>query len=232
MIPTLTVDDLQFEVRWSDQRKTLGLTVDREGELVISAPRGCDEATLRSFVHEKRFWLYTKIAEKEELAASTSRKEFVNGESFPYLGRSHRLLLVDDQESPLKLEGGRFRLRRRDASDGRESFVRWYTEHARPWIEHRLKRFAPRMGVSPSGVLVQDLGFRWGSCGKNDVLNFHWSTILLPGPVVEYVIVHELAHLKHPKHTPEFWLMVERALPDFEQRRSRLASLGSAICTL
>lgn len=232
MIPTLTVDDLQFEVRWSDQRKTLGLTVDREGELVISAPRGCEESALESFVREKRFWLYTKLAEKEELKAASEKKQFVTGEGFAYLGRSYRLLLVDDQDTPLKLERGRFHLRRRNTGDGRETFVSWYTSHAKPWIENRVGRFASRMGVSPAGILVQELGFRWGSCGRTGVLHFHWSTILLPSPIVEYVVVHELAHLRHPTHTPEFWLMVERVLPDHVERRSRLANLGAAICTL
>jgi len=232
MTSTLTVDDLQFEVRWSGKRKTLGLTVDRDGELILSAPHGCDYALLEEFVREKRFWLYTKLAEKEALRAPTLRREFVTGEGFPYLGRSHRLLLVDDQDIPLKLERGRFRLRRRDAPRGRDAFIEWYTDRARRWLGPRAKRFAERMGVSPAGVAVQDLGFRWGSCGKNGVLNFHWSTILLPVPVVEYVLVHELAHLRHPNHTPEFWLAVERAQPDYEGRRGRLRRMGATIAEL
>lgn len=229
MIPTLTVDDLQFEVRWSDQRKTLGLTVDREGELVISAPRGCDEATLESFVREKRFWLYTKLAEKEELQAASEKKQFVTGEGFAYLGRSYRLLLVDEQPTSLKLARGRFRLRRQDAVNGRSAFIDWYAAHANQWIKSRVARFASRVGVSPSGIAVRDLGFRWGSCASSGTLNFHWATILLPAPVVEYVVVHELVHLNHPKHTPDFWLAVERAMPDFEARRQRLSVLGSGL---
>lgn len=85
MIPTLTVDDLEFEVRWSDSRKPLGLTVNRGGELVLSAPRGCDTGLLEDFVCEKRFWLYTKLAEKEALQATVPAKELVSGEGFPYL---------------------------------------------------------------------------------------------------------------------------------------------------
>jgi len=232
MTPTLTVDDLQFEVRWSDKRKTLGITVDREGDLVISAPEGCDQTVLEQFVREKRFWLYTKLAEKEALRAPPQRKEFVSGEGFPYLGRSYRLLLVDDQEVPLKLDRGRFRLRRADASRGRGVFIDWYSTRARRWLNRRVEQFAARMEVSPAGVTIQDLGFRWGSCGKGGVLNFHWATVLLPASVVEYVVVHELAHLDHPKHTPDFWLTVERAMPDFEARRDRLSTLGAGLTSV
>lgn len=232
MIPTLTVDDLQFEVRWSEGRKTLGLTVDREGELLISAPRGCDVSLLESFVREKRFWLYTKLAEKNALREESGKKQFVTGEGFPYLGRSYRLLLVKEQEAALRLERGRFMLRTQDAGRGRATFVDWYIAHAQPWLTRRVNGIALRMGVSPSGVRVLDLGFRWGSCGKTGIVHFHWATILLPASVIEYVIVHELAHLTHAKHTSEFWLAVERAMPDFAERRTHLASLGSSICSL
>lgn len=232
MTSTLMVDDLQFEVRWSGKRKTLGLTVDREGELILSAPHGTEPGLLEQFVREKRFWLYSKLAAKEALQPRGHSREFVSGEGFSYLGRSYRLLLVEQQDVSLKLERGRFRLRRCDARRGREAFVDWYTDRATRWLRRRIQPFAERMGASPTGVSVLDLGFRWGSCGRNGVLNFHWSTILLPAPVVDYVIVHELAHLTHVNHTPEFWAVVERALPDAERRKRRLAELGSSLASL
>jgi len=68
-----------------------------------------------------------------------------------------------------------------------------------------------------------DLGYRWGSCGKGQLLCFHWKTILLPARVAEYVVVHEMAHLHEPHHTPEFWRRVERAMPAFERRKLWLA---------
>ena len=232
MISTLTVDDLQFEVRWSDQRRTVGLTVDREGELVISAPTGCGTDVLETFVREKRFWLYTKLAGKEALKEEVRPRQFVGGEGFPYLGRSYRLRVVDEQDAPLKLEHGRFHLRRDEATDGRRAFIRWYTARGKPWLDRRVTRFVPRVGAAPARVEVRDLGFRWGSCGRNRSVCFHWATILLPPAVIDYVIVHELVHLLEPNHTPEFWLAVERAMPDFEARRRRIAELGHACAAL
>ncbi len=85
------------------------------------------------------------------------------------------------------------------------------------------------MEVQPVGLKVQDLGYRWGSCGKGDWLYFHWKTILLPAPVAEYVVVHELAHLHEPHHTPEFWLRVERAMPDYTRRKTWLAEHGMEV---
>lgn len=87
--------------------------MDRGGELVLSAPEECAIAVMEDFVREKRFWIYTKLAEKESLRASSPTKQYVTGEGFPYLGRSHRLLLVEDQDVPVKLERGRQIVRER-----------------------------------------------------------------------------------------------------------------------
>lgn len=222
----LVVDELTFEVRRSARRKTVEITVDRGGDLIITSPSDVAEEALVDFVREKRFWLYTKLAEKELLQQPVGYKEFVTGEGFPYLGRSYRLLLVDEQDVPLKLEAGRFKLLRALADNGREHFIRWYTAHAAPWLRRRMDEWASRMGAAPSGLDVRDLGFRWGSCGQGGRVNFHWATIMLPPSVIDYVVVHELTHLFEPNHTPEFWRRLERTLPDFEQRKQWLAEHG------
>ncbi len=221
------VDDLAFELRLSRRRRTVQITVDRGGELVLAAPRGTDENELRRFVREKRYWIYTKLAEKAQLQRAIPKKEFVDGEGFLYLGRSYRLKLVDDPAASLKLVGGRFRLSRNlAASEGRSQFIRWYTDHGYEWLSEKVAEHAPRMEVQPSGVKIQDLGYRWGSCGKGNWLYFHWKTILLPRIIAEYVVIHELAHLHQAHHTPAYWRRVERVLPDFERRKRWLAAHG------
>lgn len=226
MVESLTVDELVFEVRRSARRTTLQLTVDREGELLIAAPVGTAETELTRFVREKKFWLYTKLAEKQEREQPRGGREFVNGEGFPYLGRSYRLKLVDAQDVPLKLVAGRFCLRRDCVDLGREVFAFWYTRHARTWIERHLTPWTTRMGVTVTALEVRDLGFRWGSCTPQGKVLFNWKTILLPRPAVDYVMVHELAHLVVRNHSPEFWKIVERTLPDYNERRTWLAENG------
>ena len=232
MTSTLTVEDLTFEVRWSSRRKTVELSVERDGSLVILAPSGTADSLLEGYIRDKTFWIYTKLAQKEALQHPVTAKEYVTGEGFHYLGKTYRLLLVHKQDTPLKLEEGQFKLLRVEAEQGRSHFIRWYAAHAQPWIRRRVKRFAPRVGAEPTGIEVRELGFRWGSCGKTGGLNFNWATILLPPSVVEYVIVHELVHLLEPNHTPEFWTRVERALPDYERRKVWLAAHGAGYVQL
>ncbi|PLK49338.1 M48 family metallopeptidase [Uliginosibacterium sp. TH139] len=222
----IQMDGLQFAIRRSSRRRTMQITVERTGELILSAPPEVGIDRLREFVSEKRFWIYTKLAEKDRLQRKVPRKEFVAGEGFLYLGRTHRLKLVDGQDSPLKLVNGRFALCRDAQAGAREHFIRWYSDRARVWLSGRVADYQSRMEVAPAGVKVQDLGYRWGSCGKGDWLYFHWKTILLPARIAEYVVVHEIAHLHEPHHTPAFWLRVERAMPDYAQRRAWLAEHG------
>lgn len=226
---TLTVNDLRFEVRRSDRRRALEIVVDRGGGLILSAPPEVPETKLRDFVRRKRMWVYKQLARKESLGHKMPRKLFVDGEGFPYLGRTYRLRLVADSDAAVKLVGGRFVMPKALAQDGREHLMRWYCEHARPWLWGRVRDYAGRMEVTPAGLHVQDLGYRWGSCGKGKVLYFHWKAILLPAQITEYVVVHEMAHLHEPHHTPGFWRRVERAMPDFERRREWLARRGADV---
>lgn len=223
---TLTIGDLQIEVRDSQSRTTLQVTVDRDGELIVFAPAGCDTAIVADFVREKRLWIYGKLAVKGALRQATARKSYVSGEGFPYLGRSYRLLLLDDQSVPVKLAEGRFKMLRCEAVNGRDHMVGWYTAHAQLWLAERVERLAGRVGVMPTGVVVRDLGYRWGSCGKDGTVYFHWRSILVPPRIVEYVVAHEVVHLQEPLHSPNFWLRVGRAMPDFDARKQWLAENG------
>lgn len=100
--------------------------MDRGGELIVFAPAGCDSAFVEDFVRGKRPWIYRKLAEKEALQQEIAPKSYVSGEGFPYLGRSYRLLVVDDQDEPVKLEAGRFKMHRSATGNGREHMVAWY----------------------------------------------------------------------------------------------------------
>ncbi|RXR05312.1 M48 family metallopeptidase [Pseudoxanthomonas composti] len=222
----LQVDDLLFTVRHSARRRTMEITVERDGALVLSAPPDVAESRLRAFVQEKRFWIYTRLAEKDRLQRYAPCKKFVGGEGFLYLGRSYRLKMVADQSVPLKLAAGRFCLVSEALPEAREHFIRWYAARAKAWLSTRMVEHAALMEVAPAGVKVQDLGYRWGSCGKGDWLYFHWKTILLPPRIAEYVLVHEMAHLHEAHHTPAFWLRLERAMPDYALRKVWLAEHG------
>jgi predicted metal-dependent hydrolase len=232
MSQDLTIDDLSFELRRSEKRKTVGITIERNGTLVLAAPADCPLERIEQIAKEKRFWIYTKLAEKEMLFKPQRSKEYVTGEGFYYLGRSYRLSLINPSTTqkdiqPLRLHQGRFMLRRDEHRRARGHFVKWYIEHASSWIPRKVSLFANRLDVDPPEVEIRDLGFRWGSCSHHGIINLHWRTILLPPRIIEYIVAHEMVHLHVPLHSGEFWKRLQRAMPDYAERKQWLAENGS-----
>ncbi|MGO9782895.1 MAG: M48 family metallopeptidase [Streptosporangiaceae bacterium] len=230
--PQITVGDLNFVVRESDRRRTVGITVDRDGSLLLHAPAGAELDAVAAWAWSKRGWVFRKLADKHLLLAAAPAKEFVTGEGFDYLGRHYRLQLTSDPRTDVvKLERGRLKMPRALAGKGHgeEAMVHWYRQRALTWLPRRIKPWAQRMGVQPGGLDVRDLGYRWGSLGRNNRLNIHWAAMQLPASLVDYVLVHELAHIGQPRHTPAFWATVERALPGYDERRARVATVGATL---
>ena len=144
MTETIKLEGLVFEVRRSERRRTLGLTVDRGGELVVHAPALLDAAVLASWTNKKLLWVHRKLALKQEAAPKMRAPEYVSGEAFCYLGRRLRLKVVEKQEHPLQFDGTRFMLRR-DARPAEEHFRRWYLDTGTEWLRHRVERLSHHM---------------------------------------------------------------------------------------
>ena len=224
---TLAVDELQFSVTRSARRKTLEIGVDRQGELTLSVPVSCSIKRIEKFARERKFWVYTKLAEKDRLFTPRPPKEFVEGEGFLYLGRSYRLKIVKKQIEAFKLINGRLQMRHGLHEEARNALIDWYSCRLKSLLNDRVTTVATSVGNNAKSFRVQDLGFRWGSCGKNGIVYFHWKVALLPLRIVDYVIAHELVHLKIAHHTPIFWKELECAMPDYEQRKEWLAKYGT-----
>ena len=223
MIQTLQLGDLLFEVRRSERRKSLGLTVDRGGELVAHVPTETSLDELSLWINKKLLWVHRKLALKEESAPPATCPEFVTGESFCYLGRRYRLKVVEQQPQPLQFDGTRFTLRR-NARPAEHHFRSWYISTGADWLTRRVEALSARAAKKPCRMEVRDLGYRWGSCGRNGVIYFNWRILQLPVRLADYVIVHELTHLREGHHGPAFWAALGRAMPDWRKRKDALAS--------
>jgi predicted metal-dependent hydrolase len=226
----MRIGDLDVHVTVSDRRRTVRLTVERDATVTALIPPATDEAKLARAITAKRPWLYAKLRERAETGTPRPPREFVSGEGFPYLGRSYRLLLTDDAaHSAVRLHRGRLELRRDCVSNARHHLVHWYRQVGEPWLRQRVAPWAQRMEVEVTHLRALPLGYRWGSCTADGKLNIHWATMQLPPVLVDYVLVHELAHVRHPDHGLDFWRAVERPLPDLAARRTRLRLTGPAL---
>ncbi|MGE5228121.1 MAG: M48 family metallopeptidase [Deltaproteobacteria bacterium] len=230
-IDSLTVDGLRFAVRWSTRRRTVGITVRRDGELVIAAPARTSARRLEAVVREKSPWVRRKLAEFAALGPPPEPRQVVAGERFPYLGREYVLTLADGPPSPVALAGGSLAVDRALDGDARGAVLAWYEARATDYIGEAVARFAPLVGAAPAGVVVRDLGKRrWGVCDhRTRTVSFHWQLITQPPELVDYVVVHELAHLHEPNHGQAFWRHVADVLPDCKERRRRLTRRGDQV---
>lgn len=233
MNETLEVGGLTFEVRRSSRRNTLGLTVDRYGELLVHAPKGEPTTRIETWVRSKLLWVHRRLAAKERLASALREPEFVSGESFSVLGRQYPLRIDPAQEEPLRFDGRKFCLSMQAIPSAARHFRTWFIGSGRVWVRERVVLLSRKVGCSPVRADVRDLGYRWGSCGRNGVLYVNWRTIQLPMRLVDYVLVHELSHLIEPIHGPKFWKVVDRAMPDWRDRREELNRKASEVfwCT-
>ncbi len=222
MIETLQLGGLVFEVRRSDRRKSLGLTVDRGGELVVHVPTLTAADDMAGWVNKKLLWVHRKLALKAEAAPKLRAPEYISGEGFCYLGKRFQLKLVEKQPQPLKFDGTRFLLRRGTRAT-EQYFSDWYMAEGTTWLRQRVEQLSQKTGRKPDKIEVRDLGFRWGSCGRNGVIFFNWKVLQLPVRLVDYVIMHELVHLREGHHGPAFWKALGLAMPDWKRRKSDLA---------
>ncbi|NVI87666.1 M48 family metallopeptidase [Actinomadura sp. BRA 177] len=225
-VEIVKVGDLDVQVRVSERRRHVRLTVERDAAVTAVVPPGIDHAELVKIVKSRRRWLYGKLAERRELGEPRPEREYVSGEGFPYLGRSHRLLIVDAAPSPVRLMRGRLELRRDALDDPAAALIDWYTRRGRAWLPERLRPWAERMQCPDAQLRVLPLGYRWGSCSRDGRLNVHWATMQLPPDLIDYVLAHEVVHLHEHDHSERFWRRLERAMPGYSARRARLKHLG------
>jgi predicted metal-dependent hydrolase len=222
MTSHIEISGLVFEIRRGPRRKSLGLTVDRSGELVVHAPVATLEPELRTWVNGKLLWVHQKLAQKREMVRDVHPPEFVSGESIFYLGRSYRLRIVHEARAPLRFDGEWFELRWCATPKAAQHFQRWFMDEGAAWLRSRSTELERLSGQASSKVIVRDLGYRWGSCGKHRTLYFNWRLLQLPVQVIDYVVLHEQVHLLHHNHSKQFWKAMDSVLPDWAIRKEEL----------
>jgi predicted metal-dependent hydrolase len=215
------LNDLDIEYRVSPRRKSIGIMVTSEGKVVVTLPRGASQESLAQALTRHRAWIEAKVAERQ--AAWGRLKE---GEAH-FLGQPCRLTAVPGTQGLVSLKGDKLRVPSRDPVDLWARLELWYREQALGLLQERVSHFGTHMGLKPGPVVLKGWKRRWGECHPDGTLKFNWRLIMCPPAVIDYVVVHELAHLKVPGHNPRFWGQVARVLPDYAARRRWLNREGA-----
>ena len=217
----MSINDLNIEYRRSPRRKSIGIQVTTEGKVVVTLPRGASRESLARALEKHGAWIELRVAERR--AAWGRLKE---GEAF-FLGRAYRLTAVRGATGAVSLHGRDIRIPLDRGADPWPPLSAWYREQALSVIAGRVRHFAGQMGLTPGPVALKEWKRRWGECNPDGQLRFNWRLILCPPAVIDYVVVHELAHLLVPGHNPRFWGQVAKVVPDYAARRRWLNREGA-----
>ena len=218
---------VQYDKLVRAKRRTIALIVERDGSLTVRAPRRATLRDIEGFILEKTDWIQ-RSREKMKTVVAAPKKQYVDGENFLFLGRDHELRLVPPQRPALKFGSG-FTLSTSAQERGEQAFIKWYKAQALTIFTERVRHYSALHGFTPKQVKINSAKTRWGSCSTNGTINFTWRLVMAPLEVIDYVVLHELAHLRVKNHSPRFWKLVESIYPDFKRHRKWLKDNGEKL---
>jgi predicted metal-dependent hydrolase len=202
-------------------RRGVGLRVDGHG-LTVSAPSSWPIARIEDVVRESEPWIVRKVAQWS--ARRVPLANWAEGARLPWLGGGLELQLARGSRNVAAATAGALRVQTRDGSEEaiRRVVVAWYRRAARELLVPRVLELAARAGIEPPKVFISSAMARWGSCNTRREVRLAWRLAKAPRELIDYVICHELAHLRHMNHSPAFWAEVERQVPGHAALRKRL----------
>lgn len=228
--------DFPFSVDIVRTARRKSAEIEIKGETVrVLVPDTLSEQRIKDLINKRSVWIKQKLA----VHASTpepKQREYVNGETFPYLGRNYRLKLESSKEYSVKLKNGYLTVAypRTENDQKNHAIIKrllttWYQSHAYDRLHEKTKRYSKIIGVNPKGVKIDDFKARWGSCLDTGEVAYNWRIILAPHKIVDYIVIHELCHLIEHNHSPKYWKLVDGYCDDYRECRRWLKNHGASL---
>ncbi|MFA5056328.1 MAG: SprT family zinc-dependent metalloprotease [Dehalococcoidia bacterium] len=211
------------------KRNTFCVEIKRDGSLVVRVPQGSSIEAIQSAIDSKTRWILKKRAEIYKMDIPAEPKKFVDGEKFLYLGVIYPLSVDGIESARLLFDGSKFVLSKEHRSNARYVFVEWYREYARRYISKRVREYSSLYNIPYSKICITNAEKRWGSCNNRGSLRFSWRLAMAPRDVIDYVVVHEMAHIKHLNHSRAYWQEVISMMPDFKEKKRWLYRNGNRL---
>jgi predicted metal-dependent hydrolase len=236
------MNNLSFEytLRRSQRAKKTRIIVTAE-KVEVVAPSGVAEDKICAFVKSKQGWIVAaslKIKQKKQGVERLGPERYVDGAEVPYHGGQLKIRLKPSSGEKIKIKCSGSELiiflpKENIAGKGcqliRVAIVAWIKKQALKDVNSYLTLHCCKQGLHPRSIRLKKQKSRWGSCGIHNDINLNWLLVLAPPKVMEYVVVHEICHIKERNHSAQFWLLVEEHLPDYKQHRLWLKQNGSRL---
>lgn len=218
--------DIRIDRLIRSKRRTFSIEIEGDGSLVVRVPKRASMRTIEQIIDRRSRWIMKRQRLARERHAQARPKEYSNDEEFMYLGRHYRLRIGDDGGPALAFDNRNFVLSLEHIDDARGVFIDWYRDRVYGVISESAAHYSALSGIPFDRIRITSAMKRWGSCNARGNLCFSWRLAMAPPEVIDYVVVHELAHVEHRDHSPRFWNRIEGILPDFRHRRAWLRDNG------
>lgn len=217
-------------------RKTVGIIVDPDGKVNVRAPIDLDEEEIKEAVFKKRKWIAKKIQESQEIKKPIPlKRELISGEKIKLKNKNYRLKIHSFSKNRSKIVFVRGILHiyvnenlnsQEKQAEIKKTLIKWYKKKAKTIISQRVQKYLKYLDLKPKQIQLRDQKLRWGSCSKSGIISFKWQIVMAPISAIDYVVVHELCHLKEPLHSAKFWDTVESLFPNYKKWKKWLRING------
>lgn len=223
---------IPYQVAFDDNRSTrVAIHVNPDGSVSVDAPYGFDDTAIRNAVQKRARWVANHVKDANQRYAHVRPRDYVSGEQVLYLGRRYmlRVIPVEQKPSAVRLRGNRLEVESRsgEAGDIKARMRAWYRVKGQDYFARRLDALSkslPWVSAVPSFRLVE-MQRQWGSCSSSGEIIINPHLIKAPRPCIDYVLIHELAHLKHHDHGPAFWGLIDAHAGEWRKSKHHLDGL-------
>jgi predicted metal-dependent hydrolase len=239
---TLKIDNhqLTYTIIYQKNRKSVQLKLNSSSHLTITAPTRFPKEGIEKIVLEKRKWIVKQITKLAAAAANPINKSVCDNAAILFLGQPHILKFMskDTHKPPVHLEENQIMLNilpltAKDTNATAEKILKqWYIHYATNTLVTRTTFWASVIKVNPKRITIKEQKTRWGSCSSKGNINYNWRIIMAPMEVIDYLVIHELCHLRIPNHSQAFWQEVGNYSPHFKQCREWLRTNGALIMAI
>ena len=227
MIDTIVDNELLIQVVRSRRRRKTSSIIISNGIVKVVVPDQISDFTIKELINKRMSWIKKKLQDESNIKPVIV-KEYVDGESFTYLGNNYKLKSFVRNVSFVKVSSDYINvsLPKKSKENIKGLLEHWYEEKAIEILTEKTNRYAKIIGVSPTAISVGDFKSKWGSCSIEGKISYNWKIIIAPHKILDYIVIHELCHMLEHNHSKEYWCHVKTYCNDFKEYRKWLKLNG------
>lgn len=203
------------------KRKSISILLDKDGNIIVNAPKNISKKYIDNFVQSNKKW----IENNKKVIQQRSK----NKTTLLYLGEETKLLISNEDFENIKFNGINFYISRKNKDNSKELLHKFYIDQANKIIKKRIIFYTKKYNFRINKIKISNANTRWGSCGAQNNININWKLIMADKKIIDYVIIHELAHTIEHNHSKNFWGIIENIMPDYKERKDWLRKNGNLL---